>query len=103
VLLCAALCYCCACCAPLCCCAAVVQALFAADPGQLRSLSKGESHFGSFNRHFPVARCSSKTQEVHQVRPTEPKLQVLRFKCKALTCCSLCSSVRKQKKDRSGV
>ncbi|WIA31523.1 hypothetical protein OEZ86_002415 [Tetradesmus obliquus] len=45
---------------------AQLQALFAADPGQLRSLSKGESHFGSFNRHFPVARCSSKNQEVHQ-------------------------------------
>jgi hypothetical protein len=49
----------------------VHQALFASDPGQLRSLSKGESHFGSFNRHFPVARCSSKTQEVHQVRETD--------------------------------
>jgi hypothetical protein len=51
--------------------ALVPQALFASDPGQLRSLSKGESHFGSFNRHFPVARCSSKTQEVHQVRETD--------------------------------
>jgi hypothetical protein len=47
---------------------AAPQALIASDPGQLRSLSKGESHYGSFNRHFPVARCSSKTQEVHQVR-----------------------------------
>lgn len=59
------------CCLPVCCLAAALrpsQALFAADPGQLRSLSKGESHFGSFNRHFPVARCSSKNQEVHQVR-----------------------------------
>ncbi|KAF6253598.1 hypothetical protein COO60DRAFT_1545992 [Scenedesmus sp. NREL 46B-D3] len=45
---------------------AQLQALTAAEPGQLRSLSRGESHFGSFNRHFPVARCSSNSHEVHQ-------------------------------------
>ncbi|KAF8070864.1 hypothetical protein HT031_000945 [Scenedesmus sp. PABB004] len=45
---------------------AQLQALFAADPNQLRSLSKGEAHLGSFGRHFPVARCSSQKQDVAQ-------------------------------------
>jgi hypothetical protein len=46
-----------------------LQALFAAgDSGQLRNISKAEAHLGSFNRHFPTARMSSKTQDVLQVR-----------------------------------
>lgn len=35
---------------------------------ELCSLSKGEGHYDSFNRHFPVARLNSKTAEVQQVR-----------------------------------
>lgn len=33
----------------------------------LRSLSKGHSHYGSFNRHFPLARTSSRVESVAQV------------------------------------
>lgn len=33
----------------------------------LRSVSKAEDHYDSFNRHFPVARLTSKTTEVQQV------------------------------------
>jgi hypothetical protein len=50
----------------------VLQALFGVDGGnpELRSLSKAETHYDSFNRHFPVARLTSKTAEVQQVRTT---------------------------------
>jgi hypothetical protein len=38
---------------------------------ELRSLSKGEAHYDSFGRHFPVARLTSKTSDVQQVRQEE--------------------------------
>jgi len=45
------------------------QAVYGVDagPSDLRSISKAEAHFDSFNRHFPVARLTSKTPEVQQV------------------------------------
>jgi len=51
----------------------VVCRLFGVDKAnasnpELCSLSKGEGHYDSFNRHFPVARLNSKTAEVQQVR-----------------------------------
>lgn len=57
----------------VCCCPApcvcAPQALYGVDevPNELRSISKAEAHYDSFNRHFPVARLTSKTQEVQQV------------------------------------
>lgn len=36
------------------------------DNPELRSLSKADQHYDSFNRHFPVARLTSKTAEVQQ-------------------------------------
>lgn len=47
-----------------------LQSLFGGDVDnpELRSLSKAETHYDSFNRHFPVARLTSKTAEVQQVR-----------------------------------
>lgn len=56
------------------------QALFGGEDGatnpELRSLSKAEGHYDSFNRHFPVARLTSKTAEVQQggqvANPFEP-------------------------------
>jgi hypothetical protein len=55
-------------------CLYVLQALFGVDGDnpELRSLSKAETHYDSFNRHFPVARLTSKTAEVQQVRTPAP-------------------------------
>ena len=46
------------------------QAMFGGEDAlpELRSLSKGEAHYDSFGRHFPVARLTSKTSDVQQVR-----------------------------------
>jgi hypothetical protein len=48
--------------------ALLLQVLFGVDEdnAELRSLSKADQHYDSFNRHFPVARLTSKTAEVQQ-------------------------------------